>query len=166
MVQFNKNYNAERSEPENGTYGLINEGEHKMIVEGSELKNSKKGDDYLNFTIRIIDGQFANRLLWVVAMTSGEYEESGAKKIKNIAYATGVKSPKDSADFNGIPFFGVVKHIKDKLSGELKAHLVDFKPCGNAKIETKSAPRPAPIQTKTAPVSAPAENLTDDDIPF
>jgi hypothetical protein len=82
MAQLGQSFNANNA-PEMPDFSPIPAGVYPAIITDSEVKPSKSGNNYLNLTVTIADGQYKNRLVWDILNLWHPTE-----KVKNIAVAT------------------------------------------------------------------------------
>ena len=154
-------------------YAPIPNGEYVAIIQKTELKRNK--DDtgsYINFTLQIVEGPYAGRLIWSIANILHQdktKEANGRVTLAIICKAVGVIEPKDTAELHDKPLVIVIKVEDDKFKGGLKSSVKSYK--GIARMETKVIPRAsAPVANIMTPQGVMIRDATrvlpDEDIPF
>lgn len=91
------------------------------------MKPTKSGSGkYLQFTFQIIEGEYANRLLWVrlnLNNPNGTAVEIARRELSSICRAVGVMVPTDSTDLHNLPCFIHVRVRRRSDTGELESSL-------------------------------------------
>lgn len=101
---------------------------YNVLMTDSEMKPTKAGDgNYLECVLKVIDGDFAGRLLWLrlnLDNPSEQAVEIAYTQLNSICAATGVIQVGDSSELHNIPFQVkvVVRPPKDdyEASNEIK----------------------------------------------
>jgi hypothetical protein len=134
-------FDANAVEPA-GDFEPIPAGKYVAVITDSEMKPTKSGNgSYLQLTFQVLEGQYANRLLW--ARLNLDNANATARKIaqgelSSICRAVGVLAPNDSVDLHNLPLLIHVRCKKrsdtDELTNEIK---------GYSKKESPAAPQPA-----------------------
>jgi len=149
-------FNADEffDESKSGTYELVPAGKYVcQVVEDCE-RTSKKGDRYLQLTIKIVDGEYKNRqffdriMLW---HRDSETQNIARKSFASLCRAVNLKNPTDSSYIHNKPFLcriGVkFSEYSQKDENEVKGYL------------------PLPT-TSSAPLQAPPKQETDQKSPW
>ena len=113
---FNESYTAEEvnSAP---SYSLIPRGEYIAQIEKWELKDNKNGGNRISCQVRILDGDFANKVLFTditMENTNQQAAEIGKKHRAQIANAIGNMQPRSPDDWLNIPLVISVTIQKSK----------------------------------------------------
>ena len=113
---FNESYTAEEvnSAP---SYSLIPRGEYIAQIEKWELKDNKNGGNRISCQVRILDGDFANKVLFTdITMENANQQaaEIGKKHRAQIANAIGNMQPRSPDDWLNIPLMISVTIQKSK----------------------------------------------------
>jgi putative intracellular protease/amidase len=149
MAQLPYAFNAHEVAPQDD-YSPIPDGDYAVLIEDSEMKDTKAGTgQYLQFTLSVIDGQYAGRKLWErlnLVNPNQTAVDIAQRTLSAICHATGVMAPQDSAELHGKTM--VVKVGRDKNNADqntIKAY------------KRMDGARPAPAQSAAPPrASAPA----------
>jgi len=157
------NFNASAVEPDTG-FDPIPAGDYPVIITDSELKQTKAGTGhYLQCTLQVIDGPFANRLLWHrlnIQNPNKTAEDIGQRQLSALCRAVGKMQVADSAELHGIPFIARVVVKADDYYGNsnevksVKAMQAAGQP--QAQPAFQAPPQPAPAQQAPQQQSAPA----------
>lgn len=140
-------FDANTVEPA-GDFEPIPAGHYVAVITDSEMKPTKSGNgSYLQLTFQVLEGQYANRLLW--ARLNLDNANATARKIaqgelSSICRAVGVLAPNDSVDLHNLPLMIHVRCKKRADTGELTNEIK-----GYSKKESAAAPQSA----ATAPAS-------------
>lgn len=114
MAQLN--FDATQVAPDMG-FETIPAGWYNAMIDESEMKPTKDGSGaYLNCRFNIIDGQYANRKVFMrlnLRNANPTAQEIAYKQLSAIAHAVGVLHVQDSAQLHGIPMKIKVKLHKD-----------------------------------------------------
>ena len=96
---------------------------YNVAMTASEMKPTNAGDGaYLECVVKVIDGAYAGRLLWIrlnLDNPSQAAVDIAYKQLNSICEATGVIQVGDSEEFHGIPF--QVKVIVRPPKGDYEA---------------------------------------------
>jgi len=99
-------------------------GKYVAVITDSEMKPTKSGTgNYLQLTFQIIEGEYANRLLWVrlnLDNPNGTAVEIARRELSSICRAVGVMVPTDSTDLHNLPCFIHVRVKRRSDTGELQ----------------------------------------------
>lgn len=110
MVQFSFDATAHKADD---SFDPIPEGVYNVVIEDSEMRPTKAGTgEYLQLTMRVIDGQYANRKLWDRLNLVNQNQT--AVKIANealsaICHAVGETNLQDTVQLHNKPLRAVVK---------------------------------------------------------
>lgn len=114
MVQLN--FDATQVAPEMG-FETVPAGWYNAMIDQSEMKPTKDGSGaYLEARFNIIDGQYANRKIFMrlnLRNTNPVAQEIAYKQLSAIAHAVGVLHVQDSSQLHGLPMKIKVKLRKD-----------------------------------------------------
>lgn len=126
-------------------------GKYQAVITDSEMKPTRAGTgSYLQLTFQVIDGPYANRLLW--ARLNLDNPNETARKIAQgelsaICRAVGVMAPKDSAELHNLPLVINVRCKKRTDTGEITNEVKGFSKKESPSAETNGAP----TQSSTPP---------------
>ena len=99
-------------------------GKYVAVITDSEMKPTKAGTgSYLQLTFQIIEGEHANRLLWVrlnLDNPNATAVEIARRELSAICRAVGVLTPNDSVDLHNLPCFIHVRVKRRSDTGELQ----------------------------------------------
>ena len=114
MAQLN--FDATQVAPEMG-FETVPAGWYNAMIDQSEMKPTKDGSGaYLEARFNIIDGQYANRKIFMrlnLRNTNPVAQEIAYKQLSAIAHAVGVLHVQDSSQLHGLPMKVKVKLRKD-----------------------------------------------------
>lgn len=135
-------------------YEPLPAGEYPVIISASEMKTSKKGDQYLALTVDVVDGAFKGRKVFANLNIHNSNED--AKKIAKVALAdicraVGVLHPKDSSELHNKV---LVAKISIRPETESFPASNDVKRWMPAARVAKPAPRPMDTVESEAPKAA------------
>lgn len=118
-------------------------GKYQAVITDSEMKPTRAGTgSYLQLTFQVIDGPYANRLLW--ARLNLDNPNETARKIAQgelsaICRAVGVMAPKDSAELHNLPLVINVRCEKRTDTGEITNEVKGFSKKESPPAETNGA---------------------------
>jgi hypothetical protein len=128
-------------------------GKYIAVITDSEMKPTKSGSgNYLQLTFQIVEGEYANRLLWVrlnLDNPNATAVEIARRELSAICRSVGVLVPTDSVDLHNLPCCIHVRVKKRSDTGELQNEIK-----GYSKKEAVAAPIAA-TQVATTPTAAP-----------
>lgn len=85
-----------------GEIGAIPEGKYLAEIIGSEMKRTKRGDGhYLALTYRVLDGEFAGRLVWHnlnLVNPNPTAQQIAQQQLSSICHACGYMQPVSDSD--------------------------------------------------------------------
>lgn len=114
MAQLN--FDATKVAPDLG-FETVPAGWYNAMIDESEMKPTKDGSGaYLQTRFNIIDGQYANRKIYMrlnLRNTNPVAQEIACKQLAAIAHAVGVLHVQDSSQLHGLPMKIKVKLRKD-----------------------------------------------------
>jgi hypothetical protein len=126
-------------------------GKYIAVVTDSEMKPTKSGSgEYLQLTFQIVEGEYANRLLWVrlnLDNPNATAVEIARRELSAICRSVGVLVPTDSVDLHNLPCCIHVRVKRRADTGELQNEIK-----GYSKKEAVAAPIAA---TQVATAAAP-----------
>jgi hypothetical protein len=114
MVQIN--FDANNVEPA-GSFAPLPEGEYLVKAEECELKTSKADSKYLKFKFVVCQGEYEKRTIYhnINKWHTNEIARKIAEgELSAICHATGVMTPRDTAELLGIPLVVRVIIERDK----------------------------------------------------
>jgi hypothetical protein len=130
-------FDASTVEPTTG-FDPIPAGKYLAVITDSEMKATKAGTgSLLQLTFQIIDGEYANRLLWDrlnLDNPNSTAVEIARSDLSAICRAVGVLAPKDSAELHDLPLEIHVRCKKRNDTGELVNEIKGY--------STKETPSP------------------------
>ena len=99
-------------------------GKYVAVITDSEMKPTKSGTgNYLQLTFQIVEGEYANRLLWVrlnLDNPNATAVEIARRELSAICRSVGVLVPTDSADLHNLPCVIHVRVKRRNDTGELQ----------------------------------------------
>ena len=144
------NFNAEEIEP-SSSFDPIPAGWYQAIISSSEMKATRDGyGEYLSLTLQVIEGQYANRLVFArlnLKNANDKAVDIARKDLAAICRAVGVMSPQSSEELHDKPL--MIKVKVRPASGEYEAS----NDVGGYKAAEGADLTPAPT-TQTPPPSA------------
>ena len=106
------NFDASTIEPSN-SYDPIPTGWYQAIISSSEMKATRDGyGEYLSLTLQVIEGQYANRLVFArlnLKNANDKAVDIARKDLAAICRAVGVMSPQSSEELHDKPLMIKVK---------------------------------------------------------
>ena len=105
------NFDASTIEP-SSSFDPIPAGWYKAIISNSEMKPTRNGGEYLSLTLQVIEGQYANRLVFArlnLKNANDKTVEIARKDLAAICRAVGVMSPQSSEELHDKPLMIKVK---------------------------------------------------------
>ena len=152
------NFDASKVEPAS-TFEPVPAGKYLAVIAESEMKATRTGTGhYLELTFQIAEGQYKGRKLWArlnLDNPSPQAVQIARGELSAICRATGVMTPRDSAELHGIPL--AVKVIcRKRDDGEISNELKGFERreaafSGVATMPGTPPSAPAPQATKATP---------------
>lgn len=142
-------------------------GDYPAQIINTELSHSQGGDLMLNITWQVMEGEYAERLLFDRVMLSGSDKAVafGKRKIKTIADAIGHPNPnrvENSEELHGLPCLIVV--VIKPYQGEDRNEVRDYKSQAKAAVPVAANSNSAPT-TKTS-AAPPPPRKTQAQTPF
>jgi hypothetical protein len=123
-------------------------GKYISVVTDSEMKPTKSGSgNYLQLTFQIVEGEYANRLLWVrlnLDNPNATAVEIARRELSSICRSVGVLVPSDSTDLHNLPCCIHVRVKRRNDTGELQNEIK-----GYSTKDTVAAPIAAARATST-----------------
>lgn len=117
-------------------------GKYVAVITDSEMKPTKsRTGNYLQLTFQIVEGEFANRLLWVrlnLDNPNATAVDIARRELSAICRSVGVLVPSDSTDLHNLPCMLTVKLKRRNDTGELQNEVK-----GYAKVGATAEPKPA-----------------------
>lgn len=125
-------------------------GKYVAVITDSEMKPTKSGSgNYLQLTFQIIEGEYANRLLWVrlnLDNPNATAVQIARRELSSICRSVGVLVPTDSTDLHNLPCLIHVRVKRRSDTGELQNEIKGYE-----KRETAAAPAPVNTANNPAP---------------
>jgi hypothetical protein len=122
-------------------------GRYVAVIVDSEMKPTKSGTgNYLQLTFQIVEGEHANRLLWVrlnLDNPNATAVEIARRELSAICRSVGVLVPTDSTDLHNLPCVIHVRVKRRNDTGELQNEIK-----GYSKRESAAS---KPIETSVGP---------------
>ena len=129
-------------------------GKYIAVVTDSEMKPTKSGSgNYLQFTFQIVEGEYANRLLWVrlnLDNPNATAVEIARRELSSICRSVGVLVPSDSTDLHNLTCCIHVRVKRRNDTGELQNEIKGYS------AKDTVAPPIATSQATSTPVMATA----------
>ncbi|MDA9858736.1 DUF669 domain-containing protein [Rubripirellula sp.] len=126
-------------------------GEYVAVITDSEMKPTKTGNgNYLQLTFQIVEGEHANRLIWVrlnLDNPNATAVDIARRELSSICRSVGVLVPTDSSDLHNLPLQILVGLKRRKDTDELQSEVKQY-----AKVGASAEPKPA---TQTSSTDAP-----------
>ena len=117
-------------------------GEYVAVITDSEMKPTKTGNGhYLQLTFQIVEGEHANRLIWVrlnLDNPNATAVDIARRELSAICRSVGVLVPTDSVDLHNLPMVIKVGLKRRKDTDELQSEVK-----GYAKVNATAEPKPA-----------------------
>lgn len=151
------NFNAEEVEP-SSSFDPIPAGWYQAIISNSEMKATRDGyGEYLSLTLQVIEGQYANRLVFArlnLKNANDKTVDIARKDLAAICRAVGVMSPQASEELHDKPLMIKVKvrpasgeyEASNDVGGYKAVEGTDFTPPPPPKAATPAAPAKKPWQ--------------------
>ncbi len=134
-------FDANTVEPSNNMEP-IPDGSYVAVITDSEMKPTKSGaGNYLQLVFQIVEGEYANRLLWVrlnLDNPNATAVDIARRELSAICRSVGVLVPTDSTDLHNLPCRITVKLKRRADTGELQNEIK-----GYAKVGATAEPKPA-----------------------
>jgi len=157
MADLGQTFDANSVEPAQ-QFTAIPAGKYRAVILKSEWKPTKKGGQYLEFMIEILDPKYKGRRVWEklnLKNASQVAVDIANATLSSICRATGVMRANDSSQLHGIPFIVGLK-VKEH-NGKTNNEPSSYESVESASAATVAAPQansPAPWEQ---PVPAPAQ---------
>ena len=122
-------FNAAEVEPNVG-FELVPSGDYEAVIVASEMKPTKKGGEYLDFMLQIINGPHQNRKLFdkLNLVNVNPTAVTIAKgTLSAICRAVDILTPNDSSDLHNKPVRVSVGIRKREDNGEMENHIKSYK---------------------------------------
>ena len=153
------NFDASKVEPAS-SFDPIPAGKYLAVIVASELRPTKSGSgNYLELTLQIAEGQYKGRKLWARLNLDNPNPQAmriAQGELSAICRATGVMTPRDSAELHHLPL--AIKVIcrkrddTDEISNEVRGfERREAALSGVATLPGAPPSVPAPQATKAAP---------------
>ncbi|QDT60603.1 hypothetical protein SV7mr_31270 [Stieleria bergensis] len=117
-------------------------GSYVAVITDSEMKPTKTGNgNYLQLTFQIVEGEHANRLIWVrlnLDNPNATAVDIARRELSSICRSVGVLVPTDSADLHDLPLVIQVGLKRRKDTDELQSEVK-----GYSKVNATAEPKPA-----------------------
>ncbi len=105
-------------------------GKYIAVITDSEMKPTKADSgNYLQLTFQIVEGEYANRLLWVrlnLDNPNATAVEIARRELSAICRSVGVLVPTDSADLHNLPCCIHVRVKRRNDTGELQNEIKGY----------------------------------------
>lgn len=163
MAQLN--FNAAQVAPDEGRAGPVPAGWYLMVCEASEIKPTKDTTGtYLACTMKIVEGPFANRKVFVnfnLKNNSAQAQEIGHKQLSAFCHAVRQLQVGDSSMLHNIPFRAKLKIRAGNGQYEDQNEITAFRDQSdmtavNTGATAVGAAGPAPVRPAAPPAAAPA----------
>jgi hypothetical protein len=133
-------------------------GKYIAVITDSEMKPTKSGSgNYLQLTFQIVEGEYANRLLWVrlnLDNPNATAVEIARRELSSICRSVGVLVPSDSTDLHNLPCCIHVRVKRRNDTGELQNEIKGYstRDSNGQKLEaSKPAASSLPHSSGSAP---------------
>ena len=105
-------------------------GKYVAVITDSEMKPTKSGTgNYLQLTFQIVEGEYANRLLWVrlnLDNPNATAVQIARRELSSICRSVGVLVPTDSAELHNLPCMIHVRVKRRSDTGELQNEIKGY----------------------------------------
>ena len=105
-------------------------GSYVAVITDSEMKPTKTGNgNYLQLTFQIVEGEHANRLIWVrlnLDNPNATAVDIARRELSSICRSVGVLVPTDSADLHDLPLVIQVGLKRRKDTDELQSEVKGY----------------------------------------
>ena len=122
-------FDANTVEPQQD-YQPLPAGQYVAVITDSEMKPTKSGTgNYLQLTFQIVEGEYANRLLWVrlnLDNPNATAVQIARRELSSICRSVGVLVPTDSADLHNLPCMIHVRVKRRSDTGELQNEIKGY----------------------------------------
>jgi hypothetical protein len=121
-------------------------GDYKVAIMESEMKQSKTGGEYLALEYQVLDGEFKGRRLWQnlnLKNANATAVEIARAELSAICHAVGVMRPGDSSQLHNRPMMAKVICEPRKDTGEISNRIKGVKSLKDA----QAAPAMAGVET-------------------
>ncbi|WP_413431539.1 DUF669 domain-containing protein [Crateriforma spongiae] len=134
-------FDANQVEPSQ-EYQPLPAGSYVAVITDSEMKPTKTGNGhYLQLTFQIVEGEHANRLIWVrlnLDNPNATAVSIARRELSAICRSVGVLVPTDSADLHDLPLVIQVGLKRRKDTDELQSEVKGYR-----KVDAGPEPKPA-----------------------
>jgi len=114
------NFDSNNVAPDTG-FDPIPAGDYTAVIIDSDMKTTKNGaGQYLALTLQIIDGPYANRMLWdrlTLVHDNAKTVEIAQRRLSAICHAVGVLAVQDSTQLHNRPMVVRLKYVEDPQYG-------------------------------------------------
>lgn len=152
MAQFG--FNVAEVEPQ--TFETLPAGDYICEVVDSEMKETRAGTgQYLQLTLKVLQGNFAGRLLWDrlnVINPNEQAQNIGRQVLSALCHAAGKPNAQDSQQLHGIPV-SVKVVAKDDPQRGLQNEVKGYKSAGVSTPAMQQAPAPSAMAGSPAEVA-------------
>lgn len=147
------NFDSTNVTPDTGI-DPIPAGDYTCMIIDSDMKPTKNGQgQYLELIMQVIDGPYANRLLWdriTLVHPNNKTVEIAQRQLSAICHAVGVIQVQDSAQLHNRPIIVRVKFVQDQRYGD-KNEVGSYKAIAGQQQSSPAQPAYQP------PAQAPAQ---------
>jgi len=154
MANLGQTFDSTQVNPDTG-FDPLPAGDYIAMIIDSAMKPTKNGaGQYLELTLQVVDGPYAQRLLWDRLMLdhpNNKTVEIAQRKLSAICHAVNVLKVQDSTQLHNIPLKVRVKFVDDPQFGP-KNEIGGYKPASGAQVGNAQpvyhapATQPAPQQ--------------------
>ncbi|TWT74812.1 DUF669 domain-containing protein [Allorhodopirellula solitaria] len=141
-------FDANTVEPSNNMEP-IPDGSYVAVITDSEMKPTKSGaGNYLQLVFQIVEGEYANRLLWVrlnLDNPNATAVDIARRELSAICRSVGVLVPTDSSDLHNLPCVLAVKLKRRNDTGELQNEVKGYSACEAKTAHTAASDTPSGI---------------------
>ena len=115
-------FNANNVDP-TADFEPIPDGNYLAVITDSEMKPTKSGrGHYLELTFQVVNGPYANRLLWSRLNLDNPSEQAvqiAQGELSAICHAVGIMQPGDSTELHNLQLLVTVKRKRREDTGEV-----------------------------------------------
>jgi len=128
------------------SFSPIPAGEYKVIAEGSEMKQSAAGAEYLSIKFSILDGQYKGRKIFTnynLRHPKANVAEMARAEFAALCRACNNPRPADSAALHNVPIMVKVGVAKRKDTGDLQNTIKGYSRLGGGQQSVAKSAAPA-----------------------
>ncbi len=141
-------------------FSVLPAASYRFQITACEKKTGKtSGVDYLSVELTVVDGQYANRKLWVnlnLWNPKADVKQRAEEEMSDLCHAVGILKPTGPQDFVNRTLVGKVKVRTNKESKEQENQVTKYEADGGPGSVTQAAAAPAATATPRWAAARPA----------